>query len=86
MQRRALELDAASEGELVWPDPRPLSALTMPVLVVVGKRDNDDLKAIARRIVREAPDARFEVIANASHHPSLEPPDAFNPLLVEFIA
>ena len=31
MQRRALELDAASEGgELVWPDARPLTNLTMP--------------------------------------------------------
>lgn len=38
-------VDAASEGELVWPEPRPLCALTMPVLVVVGERDTDDLPA-----------------------------------------
>ena len=86
MQRRALELEAASEGELVWPDPRPLSALTMPVLVIVGERDTVDMNAIVQRIVREAPHARLEVIANASHHPSLEHPDAFNRLLLEFIA
>jgi 3-oxoadipate enol-lactonase len=86
MQRRALELDAASEAEVVWPEPRPLSALTMPVLVIVGERDTDDLKAIARRIAHEAPNARLEVIANASHHPSLEQPEAFNQLMLDFLA
>jgi 3-oxoadipate enol-lactonase len=85
MQRRALELDAAREGDLVWPQPRPLSALTMPVLVIVGERDTEDLHAIAHRIAREAPSARLEVIAHASHHPSLEQPEAFNRLLLQFL-
>jgi pimeloyl-ACP methyl ester carboxylesterase len=58
----------------------------MPVLVIVGERDTDDLKTIAQRIAREAPDARLEIVANASHHPSLEQPDAFNRLLLEFLA
>jgi hypothetical protein len=61
MQRRALELEVAGEGEPVWPDPRPLSALTMPVLIIVGERDTVDMNAIAQRIAREAPHARLEV-------------------------
>jgi hypothetical protein len=31
MPRRGLELDTASDGALAWPEPRPLSALTMPL-------------------------------------------------------
>ena len=61
MQRRALELEVAGEGELVWPDPRPLSALTMPVLIIVRERDTVDMNAIAQRIARRAPHARLEV-------------------------
>jgi 3-oxoadipate enol-lactonase len=85
MQRRALELEVGAEGELVWPEPRPLSELRMPVLVIVGERDTEDIRAIAQRIASEAPDARLEVIADASHHPSLERPEAFNRLLLEFL-
>ncbi len=75
------ELDTASDGAPAWPEPRPLSALTMPVLVIVGERDTDDMPdaSPARRPTRE-------VIANASHHPSLEQPEAFNRLLLEFVA
>jgi pimeloyl-ACP methyl ester carboxylesterase len=62
---------AASEGDLDWPEPRPLSALTMPVLVIIGERGTDDLKAIAQRIAREAPDARLKVIAKRVASPEL---------------
>jgi pimeloyl-ACP methyl ester carboxylesterase len=43
MPRRALELYTASDGAHAWPEPRSLSALTMPVLVIVGTRDTDDM-------------------------------------------
>jgi pimeloyl-ACP methyl ester carboxylesterase len=60
-----------------------LSALTMAVLVIVGERDTDDMPdASPARL----PNARLRVIANASHHPSLEQPEAFNRLLLEFVA
>jgi pimeloyl-ACP methyl ester carboxylesterase len=65
-----------------WPEPRPLSALTMPVLVIVGERDTDDMPDAAR----EAPATLLMVIANASHHPSLEQPEDFHRPLLEFVA
>jgi pimeloyl-ACP methyl ester carboxylesterase len=46
----------------------------------------DDLDGVVLLHSRDAPDARLEVIAHASHHPSLEQPDAFNRLLLEFLA
>jgi pimeloyl-ACP methyl ester carboxylesterase len=59
-----------------------LSALTMPVLVIVGERDTDDMPdaSPARRPTRGLSDR------DASHHPSLEQPEAFNRLLLEFVA
>jgi 3-oxoadipate enol-lactonase len=86
MQRRAYELQlAAPEVDVRWPEPRPLSELATPTLVVVGEHDRPDFCAISERIAREAPDARLEVIAGARHLPSLESPDEFDRLLVGFL-
>jgi len=54
MPRRALELDTASDGAPAWPEPRPLSALTMPALVIVGERDTDDMPDASPRGARHA--------------------------------
>jgi 3-oxoadipate enol-lactonase len=86
MQRRAYELQlAAPEADVRWPEPRPLSELAMPTLVVVGDHDRPDFHAMAERIAGEAPDARLEVIAGARHLPSLESPDEFDRLLLAFL-
>jgi pimeloyl-ACP methyl ester carboxylesterase len=85
-QRRALELQSAhEEPDLVWPDMPPLSTLAMPTLVVVGDRDKQDFRTIGERIVREAPDARLEVVSGAGHLVALERPDEFERLLLEFL-
>jgi 3-oxoadipate enol-lactonase len=86
MQRRAYELQVASETPPTWPEARPLSELRAPTLVIVGEQDLDDFHRIAARIVREAPDARLETIADAKHVPSLEAPEAFDRLLVDFLS
>jgi pimeloyl-ACP methyl ester carboxylesterase len=86
MQRRAYELQAASETQPMWPEGRPLSKLRAPTLVIVGEQDLDDFRRIAARIAREAPDARLETIADAKHVPSLEAPEAFDRLLVDFLS
>jgi pimeloyl-ACP methyl ester carboxylesterase len=86
MQQRAYELQqGAPEPDVRWPEPRPLSSLRMPTLVVVGQEDLEDFHAIAKRIVREAPNARLEVIPGAKHLPSLEAPDEFDALLLAFL-
>jgi 3-oxoadipate enol-lactonase len=87
MQRRAYELQlAAGDQEVLWPEPQPLSSLQPPTLVVLGERDGPDFWAIAERIVREAPNARLEVVAGARHLPSLERPDEFDELVVPFLS
>jgi 3-oxoadipate enol-lactonase len=87
MQRRAYELQlAAGDPEVRWPEPRPLSSLQPRTLVVLGEHDRPDFSAIAERIVREAPNARLEIVAGARHLPSLERPDEFDELVVPFLS
>ena len=86
MQRGAYELQlAAPDPEVRWPDPKPLSSLEAPTLVLVGEHDLPDFRAIAERIAREAPDARLEVVPRARHLPSLEAPEVFDDLLLPFL-
>jgi 3-oxoadipate enol-lactonase len=86
-QRRAFELQTAhAEPEVTWPEMPPLSELTMPTLVVVGERDKPDFRQIGERIVREAPNARLEIVAGAGHLVAVERPDEFDRLLLAFLA
>jgi pimeloyl-ACP methyl ester carboxylesterase len=86
-QRRALELQTAhAEPEVTWPEMPPLSELSMPTLVVVGERDKRDFREIGERIVREAPNARLEIVAGAGHLVAIDRPDEFERLLSDFVA
>ena len=58
----------------------------MPTLVIAGERDKHDFRAIAAKIAAEAPNARLELVAGAGHLVALDRPDAFNRLLLEFLA
>src|SRR5262249_59922999 len=87
MARRALELDQAQpDAEPVWPEPRPLSTLTMPTLVVVGENDVADFRAIARHLADEIPGARLVEVAGAGHLVGVEAPEELNRLLLEFLS
>lgn len=68
------------------------SQLTMPVLMMTGEHDRlappDEIRSVAERIYRQASnaDVRFEVVANAGHVCNVEQPDAYNRVLLEFLA
>src|SRR3954447_10310876 len=90
MQRRALELQAPywEEGdeELLVPDVADrLAEVGAPALVVVGEEDLDEVHTIGRKLAAEIPDARLETIPGAAHIPSLERPELFDPLVLEFL-
>ncbi len=86
-QRLASELQAVpDEPELLWPEPAPLSSLTMPVLVVVGDRDKSDFIAIAHHLAEEIDGAELAVVAGAGHLVGLERPDELNALLLDFLS
>jgi 3-oxoadipate enol-lactonase len=89
MQRRALEVqlpvgDDVRE-ELLVPDlAERLGDVRAPTLVVTGDQDVDDIHAIADRLVREIPDARRASMPGA-HVASLEHPDEFDRIVLEFL-
>jgi pimeloyl-ACP methyl ester carboxylesterase len=91
MQRRALELQAPhwedGDEDLLVPDVADrLGEVRAPTLVIVGEEDYDELQTIGRRLAAEIPDARLETIPGAAHIPSLERPELFDPLVLDFLA
>jgi pimeloyl-ACP methyl ester carboxylesterase len=95
MQRRAFEVQVAAYAR--EPGPRPSSRLeppaadrlgevAAPTLVVVGDSDLEDVHAAADRLVGGIPGARKETIAGAAHLPGLERPEAFNRIVLAFLA
>jgi pimeloyl-ACP methyl ester carboxylesterase len=84
MQERAFRLQLAVETEPVEIDPpvsTRVSAIAMPVTVVMGERDVPDFIAIAHRLADELPAARLECVTRASHLPALERPEVVADLI-----
>jgi 3-oxoadipate enol-lactonase len=90
MQRRAFELqvpvgDAADEELLVENVLDRVGEVTAPTLVLTGEEDREDMQAIADRLAAEIPNARRTSIAGTAHIPSLERPDEFDRLVLDFL-
>jgi len=85
LAREALTRDADDVALLRDLDER-LAELAVPTLVLVGEHDLPDFGSFAARIAAEAPEARCETIPGAGHLPSLERPEAFDALVLGFVA
>jgi pimeloyl-ACP methyl ester carboxylesterase len=91
MQRRAIEiyLEAGEEGEhqpLVDDWGSRLAEISVPTLVVVGELDRPQMLEIAERLGAEIPNARRETIAETAHVPSMERPEEFDRIVLEFLS
>jgi pimeloyl-ACP methyl ester carboxylesterase len=89
MQLRAFELmrpDALEE------EPQPpfalerLAEIHIPTLVLVGDQDMSDFLALADIVATRVSGAHKIVIGGSAHVPSMEHPDRFNQLVLEFLA
>lgn len=69
------------------PDPAVdfLDRITAPTLLVVGELDFPDIVARHEDLSEEIENAFAVVLEDTAHFPSLERPDLFNPLLLEFL-
>ncbi len=85
MQRRAFEVQLAADDVASVQVDTELSAITARTLVVSGAHDVDFFGDIAVRLTAEIPGARHTALDWAGHLPSLEDPDALNPLLLDFL-
>jgi len=91
MLRRGLELqidtyDDAEESLLVPDVSSRCAELGIPVLVVVGTEDQPDMQVIGRRFAQRIPGARWATLDGAAHVPMLERPEAFDRLVLGFLA
>lgn len=78
-------LIAMSKSKRECDVPNELKQVTVPTLIVWGKRDRVVPGIHADRHVRELPNARLEWIETAGHLPHEEEPEAVNKLIVEFL-
>ncbi len=62
-----------------------LDAITAPVLLVVGDLDMPDVIETHEDLSEMLKNAFAVILEGAAHLPSLERPDLFNPLLIEFL-
>jgi 3-oxoadipate enol-lactonase len=94
MQRRAFELQIPAYAQEPRPGPEerldpPASArlgeIQAPTLVAVGDLDQPDMLRVADRLAAEIPGARKAVISGTAHCPSMEKPEEFNRLVVDFL-
>lgn len=64
---------------------RWLRRITVPTLVLWGASDGIVAPAYGRAYSALIPDARFELIAEAGHHPEIEQPEAFVDRIAAFL-
>ncbi|MEE3328103.1 MAG: alpha/beta hydrolase [Myxococcota bacterium] len=62
-----------------------LAAMSTPALVLVGEDDKAYLRA-AEVMAAKLPESQYEVVAEAGHIVNIEQTDAFNRLVVDFLA
>ncbi|MEO8457538.1 MAG: alpha/beta fold hydrolase [Chloroflexota bacterium] len=83
---REYQADYAGEGKYKQPDmTKKLDEIAAPALVVVGEHDAPDFRLIAEILAANVNRARLEVFAGAWHLPSMEQPERFNRVLLEFL-
>jgi 3-oxoadipate enol-lactonase len=88
-QRRAfaLQVGREDEEELLTQDlSSRLATVDAPALVLMGEQDHADFHVIADRLARELPQAQRATIPRAGHLPSLEQPEAFDAVVLPFVA
>ena len=87
MQRHAFEVQLAAleEFEPIRAEI-DIAAITAPSLLVSGSHDLVDFRQIAVGLSEQLANARHLELAWAGHLPSLERPDALNPVLIDFLA
>jgi 3-oxoadipate enol-lactonase len=91
MQRRAIEIyvEAGEEGEqqpLAEDWGSRLAEISVPTLVVVGDLDRPEMLQIAERLEAEIPKARRETIAGTAHVQSMERPEEFDRIVLDFLS
>jgi pimeloyl-ACP methyl ester carboxylesterase len=73
------------ETGLEPPLAQRLHELLAPTLVLVGTRDLPDFVHMGEALAAQAPNARLELLPDLGHGPSVENPELFNALTLNFL-
>jgi 3-oxoadipate enol-lactonase len=90
MQRQAFrQQEGHDEVQMLRLEPPAsdrLGEVAVPALVLTGDEDVGDIHSIADRLADGIPGAERATIAEAAHLPSLERPDEFDRIVLDFLA
>jgi pimeloyl-ACP methyl ester carboxylesterase len=81
----AAEIESGNPQPLEPSADTKLDRLTMPVLAVVGDRDEAYAMASMKHLATTVPNGRLEVFENAAHLLNLEYPERFTRLILDFL-
>jgi pimeloyl-ACP methyl ester carboxylesterase len=77
---------AMSSDEFPLLAPEALASIKVPVMLMTGANTGPVFKAMMSGLTRSMPQARLETIDGAGHSVSQDQPEAFNRLVLEFLA
>jgi 3-oxoadipate enol-lactonase len=77
--------DGVEEEELHPPAITCLSEVRAPTLIIVGDLDLPEKLQLAAQLASDIPGARQHIIAGAAHMPSMEQPEAFKRVVLDFL-
>jgi pimeloyl-ACP methyl ester carboxylesterase len=77
--------DGGPPEPLTPPAVERLEQLAAPTLVVVGALDQPDILRAGEQLARRIPAARPALLPATAHLASLEQPNAFNTLMLDFL-
>jgi pimeloyl-ACP methyl ester carboxylesterase len=86
-----LQTDAIRETTFLMEEPlegtamQRLEEITVPVLVIVGDKDDDIESTIADLLVKRIQSAQKVLISDSAHLPNMEKPEEFNRLVLGFL-
>lgn len=90
MQRQAFRQQEGNDGvrmlRLEPSESERLGEVSVPALIVTGDEDVGDIHVIADRLAAGIPAAERATIAGAAHLPSLERPEEFDRIVLDFLA
>ncbi|HLG76044.1 MAG TPA: alpha/beta fold hydrolase [Ktedonobacteraceae bacterium] len=78
--------EGADEIAIEPPAISRLSEVNVPTLIIVGNYDLPEKLELARLLARSIPHAQYEEIAGAAHMVSMEQPQAFNRVVLDFLS
>lgn len=62
-----------------------LEQIPCPTMVIVGEQDLPEFGSLSQQVARRIPNATHVILPGVAHLPSMEKPEEFNPLVLEFL-